>query len=428
MQSAAAHAAGGPLAARTGGATLVLGRLLVAALYFTISTDVLIVQGFQYQIPGGSPLDKLHPATWLSLFLLVVLAARWGNPVTGILRLADRHIDYLPYFLAILFMIGYVTLVTKSPFTIFVETFLAPLVIVVLFAPLDEREGRRLARLLHVLLLANALLGIYEMATGDRLTPYLVQGEPMLDDWRSTALFGHPLANAATMGSYILALALGGHRDLPFALALTIGTICLASMVAFGGRAATALVLAGLLLIALTRLMEIFAGRRFAPSSVLWIMIVAPLLAGALYLLHAQGFFDLFLERITDDSGSASTRLKMFELLNHLNWSDLLLKPDTAHIETWVGILGLEYGIENFVLSFILSYGLVASVVFLSALVHFCLETTRRLHAGAGWVFVYFFAVALTSVSLSAKTPLFTMLIVLLVVLMRPRPAAAQQR
>ncbi|MCB1506694.1 MAG: VpsF family polysaccharide biosynthesis protein [Hyphomicrobiaceae bacterium] len=411
-----------------GGLLVSVGRFAIIALYFTISADVLIINGWQYDSPGGTPFDKLHPATLVAFALLPIMAAERGNPLTGLISLANRHIRLLPFFLGIVFMIGYVTLVTKAPFTIFAETFLGPLVLLLMFEKLGQREGKWLARLLHVLIVANALLGIYELVFSYHLTPYLVQGEPMLSDWRSTALLGHPLANASIVGSYVVVLALGGHKDLPGPLALLFGSISFASLFAFGGRAATALVIAGLLLIAFSRMVSIMRGQSFSLPNVIAVLVAAPLGALAIYTIWEQGFFDLFIVRISDDSGSASTRLELFTLFNHLNWSDLLFLPDHAQIATWVNILGLEYGIENFVASFILSYGIVASIVFLSALLHFCWQVALMLRPNTGWAFVYFFGVALTSVSLSAKSPLFSLFIVLISVLMRVETVGAPHR
>ena len=68
---------------------------------------------------------------------------------------------------------------------------------------------------MHALLLLNATIGIVEFASGLRFTPLVAAGVVIEDDWRSTALLGHPLANASLTGAYILMLALGAGRDLP---------------------------------------------------------------------------------------------------------------------------------------------------------------------------------------------------------------------
>ena len=75
---------------------------------------------------------------------------------------------------------------------------------------LQQDDKRRAALIIHAILCANALLGLYEYLSGWRLTPY-VAGTLLIEvDWRSTALLGHPLANASVTGSYALILGIGG--------------------------------------------------------------------------------------------------------------------------------------------------------------------------------------------------------------------------
>ena len=59
---------------------------------------------------------------------------------------------------------------------------------------------------------SNAALGVFEFLSGYRFTTYTAGEFIITQDWRSTALLGHPLANALTTGGYIIALALGGGR------------------------------------------------------------------------------------------------------------------------------------------------------------------------------------------------------------------------
>ena len=71
-----------------------------------------------------------------------------------------------------------------------------------------ERMALRLA--LHVVMAANACLGLVEFAFDFHLTPFVIGGTPILGDYRSTALLGHPLLNAATTARYAAMLNLGG--------------------------------------------------------------------------------------------------------------------------------------------------------------------------------------------------------------------------
>jgi hypothetical protein len=80
---------------------------------------------------------------------------------------------------------------------------------------------------------------------------------------------------------------------------------------------------------------------------------------------------------------------------------------------------GLEYGIESFVVAFILNYGLIAMVVFFPPLAVFFYLVARATGPGGTLATMYFLAVCLTSISLSSKSPSLSIFVLLLLVLLR---------
>ncbi len=276
-----------------------------------------------------------------------------------------------------------------------------------------------MALLIHIVFLANAVLGIAESALSFRITPIVVNGELLEDEVRASALLGHPLANAIIVGTYLLTLAVGGGRDLPAVLRPICFLVNAAGMAAFGGRAATAFLIAALVILALLKWLRLPAVATFDTRGVLAGLIVVPLVALLAVGLNELGFFDAFLSRVQDDDGSADTRIVMFELFRHQNWHDLLFMPDQGVLATWARLYGTDYGIESFVISYMLTYGIVATMLFLPALAAFCIAVVRAVRPGASGVFMYFFAVALTSLSLSAKSPVFTIVTLIVMVLLR---------
>ncbi|WP_262313563.1 hypothetical protein, partial [Klebsiella pneumoniae] len=103
---------------------------------------------------------------------------------------------------------------------------------------LMDRDAATLGRLetiFHLVMLANALLGLFELASGQRFFPYRFDGVAFESDTRSAALQGHPLANATMTACYILALANGGGRLAPMPRAAMI-VLQLVALVTFGGR------------------------------------------------------------------------------------------------------------------------------------------------------------------------------------------------
>ncbi len=404
------------------------GRAFIVVSLLAISPLALYMFGWQYFDTGGSPLEKFHPATLVAGAVLLLMATRYGNPLTGLIEIIGRHESLIAYFAANLFMIVYASMILKLPVTIFIETFIGAALIFIVLQDAGERAAHRLALLIHALMFINAALSFYELIGGWRLTPLVVNGEDLLDEPRSTALLGHPLANAMLMGTYIVMLAQGGARDLPKVLRPICFFMALASLIPFGGRAATAATLAALGYLGIRRILDILGGAEFEIRSVLSGIIIVPLATFGLVLAFDMGAFDTLTNRLFDDEGSAGTRIEMFALFRYLSTYDLIFGPDPNMLMTWVRLHGLEYGIESFVVAFVLNYGLLCSVLFFPPFAIYLAYLNTSLRPGTGLVLIHFLVVALASISLSSKSPTMSIFVMLLTILMRPGQESSASR
>ena len=404
-----------------------LGHAAIVILLLTISPLALVDLDWHYYDTGGTFLDKLHPATLIAfaLVLLPVVTAR--NPLSAAIEFVARNVKLMPFVLATIFTMVYAAQLFGHSFTIFIETFIGAVAMFVLFSNLDENTRRKLALLLHLLLFVNAVLAFYEVFTGFRLTPLVVNGEELLDEPRATALLGHPLSNALVAGCYATVLALGGGKDLPQLLRTPLLFVALASLVPFGGRAATATCLLTLLMIGAGVGARILRGQRFNRGNLIAALFMFPVCAIGLVTAFEFGWLDTLLDRLVDDEGSAGTRIVMFELFNHFTLSELFWGTNPQELMTWVRLYGLEYGIESFLVAFLLHYGIFTAIVFMPNLFYFLYLLVRATGTRKTWFPVfYFFVVALASVSLSSKSPILSIIVVLLLTLMRKyKPARA---
>lgn len=413
----------------TGFGTLMFtSRAFIVVSLLAISPLALNMFGWQYFDTGGSPLEKFHPATLVAGLVLLMMAAAHRNPLSGLIGIVGSHGPLIPYFAANVFMIAYAATFLKLPVTIFIETFLGAALMFIVLRDSGVRVAHKLALLIHALVFLNALLGVYELAAGFRLTPLVISGEDLVEEPRSTALFGHPLANAMLMGTYILMLAQGGARDLPKILRPICFVVALASLIPFGGRAATAATILALGYLGLRRLIDILAGAEFEIRSVLAGIIILPLTAFGLVAAFEMGAFDTLTNRLFDDEGSAGTRIEMFALFRYLSAYDLIFGPDNNMLMTWVRLHGLEYGIESFVIAFILNYGALCSALFFPPFALFLYDLKTSLRPGTGLVIIAFIAVALTSISLSSKSPTMAIFVMMLTILMRPDQASSASK
>ena len=394
---------------------------LALAVTFLISPMVLYQAGLRYEEAGGGALEKIHPGSLVMLLalLLKLLAYR---PVHSLYASLRDNPGLAIYVVTTAFLIGYTILVQNEAFTPLIDTFIPVIAIFLLMKDCQRLTLDRFATMLHLIFAANALLALFEYLSGARLTPYVAGAvEIGEDDWRSTALFGHPLANALLTGCYILLLASRGGAGLPTFQRAAMLVLQLGSMVAFGARASLVTMLLMLGILATLGCLRLVTGQMRLSLRFLGLLAMAvPVVVAASIALAGSGFFDRLIDRFLDDNGSASARIAMFALFEYIPVNDILFGPDPALIASLKSVEGVEAGIESFWVAFALTYGLLPSLLFFVGLFAFSINICLRIRPFSFYVFAFFFAVSSTSVSLSAKSPLFGMVVAMMFVMLRP--------
>jgi hypothetical protein len=412
---------------------LTIGAL---AILCTISPLTLAVYGVDYDTAGGSALAKIHPGTYLAFAALAARLCAAPHPWRTLQRLLLVEPGLLLYLAALGLLAVYVVVVARSPVTPLIDTFLLALMLTLLIEGLNERIARLLALTLVAIFALDAVLALAEVSTGWRLihisVPEGVTSDPtrtdlvfdwradLATDWRATALFGHPLENAMLMGGFLICMASRGTAWLGTPLRVGLGVLALLAMFAFGGRAS--LVFSGffIVLFGLTALARrLIEGRAVSLGAAASIVLVLPLIGIGLAVLGETGLFDRMAERFRADDGSALARLTMFSLFDPIPWRDLVLAPDQAVVKTWQRLQGLEFGIESFWVGFALTYGLIMSTVLIAGLAAFVVSVVRLSGRGALAVFLFYFAGASTSTSLSSKTTSFAILTAFVLLVLR---------
>jgi hypothetical protein len=267
----------------------------------------------------------------------------------------------------------------------------------------------------------NASLGILEYSLHFRLTPFVVAGTEIDDDYRSTALLGHPLLNAGTTATYILMLFLGGDPSRLPAWRAALAAPQMVAMVAFGGRTAIVLGAAVIALGSLPRIAAILNGRRFDQRIGIAVAIGLPIVIAAMIMAVSQGLLSDLSARFVDDKGSSEARVAILELFGKFSLEDMLLGPDPDRLQSLQWILGIEYGIENSWLGFVFQYGLLISLLFFIGVVALLAE-----YVSAGrprsWVLVAFFLIlSSSSASLSVKSTVLTQFAILMITIFGER-------
>ncbi|MDB5595824.1 MAG: hypothetical protein JWM36_2785 [Hyphomicrobiales bacterium] len=391
---------------------------LACILPFCLSGNLLFMMGIPYGIESGPAFTKIHPGTWLAFLAVGLHGLRAGNPVNYIAVMGWRFPGSAVFLVLLAAVMAYNGLLPGANLSVYIDTFAVPALMLWLLSDLREFEKRRLRLFLHVFMAVNAALGLYEMKSGFRFTPFLIGDSEAIEwDWRSTALLGHPLSNAVTVAMYILALAL--ERSQPLWLRFTLIAFQLVAMSAFGARAATGMVLLALGLLIALHILRIFAGARVSLAGAAATFAGLPLVAGAAVIVFQSGLFDKFIDRLSDDAGSSKVRVLMFGLFKGMSWDAFLFGSNMQYIRTQQYLNGFELGIESFWLASIIQQGLVISLVLWSGMFLFFSDLVRETGPRAIWLVCLAIAVASTSTSLAGKGPMLTFLVCFVVLLLQ---------
>ncbi|HXY59707.1 MAG TPA: VpsF family polysaccharide biosynthesis protein [Methylocystis sp.] len=397
---------------------------------FAVSPMALGFFGITYDSAGGAAWQKLHPATYL-IALAITLGLLGRDNRVAYLRKVLAKLPGVAFFVAIWILLTvYAALVRHSPITSLLETFLIAVTALVMYDELPQRVQSGLRLFLHVFLSVNALVGLGEHLTHMRVFPYVIGGEEVTGDHRSTALMGHPLQNAATSAAYLLCLFLGGDAALAPMTRLALILVQIIGLACFGGR--TAIVASALIIGAnlLKDFVFVLLGARFDMRRVLALTIGAPLVLAAVFYVALAGTFDDTAARFIEDNGSAEARVIMWRLFDSFALPDLLIGPDPEAVNTRLVDLGIGIGIENTWISLIFQYGVLMTLFFVAGLLALFWEFWRRSREGAFQLFLFFLALISSAIGLAAKTMIFNhfALLLLLVFSERQEEAAPARR
>lgn len=396
--------------------------VLTMAIMFGISPMSLESAGWNYFGAGGAGPTRFHPATFLLLLTFLLITLRDGNPLASILNSFGEDLRVTIFLLVWLVTVYHGVRNQDAPVATMVDTYLVPLLMLLIFRRTDPSFSARMSAIIHAIFAANVLIGVVEFGTGWRLGVHGELAELVTADWRSTALLGHPLANALMTGCYIMILMLGGGQDLRGIWRPAMIVLQFVGMVVFGGRTSLVLLLLFAAILLTLRGFRFLGGTRISLRTLTWRLLMLPLGLIAVATLFHLGFFDKFIERFVNDNDSANARVRMLELFSGFTTEELLFGPQQDHLAYLVRVFRLEFGIESLWVAFSLYYGVIPAMVFFGAVLFFLFSVMSHC-LKRGWIiFLYFFLVNSTFLGIAGKSVGFANLCMMILILL---PAGA---
>lgn len=414
-----------PAEAQRGLVDLLTGLGIV--LLFGLSGYALEFFGIPYVTPGGNILQKVHPANYVFAMALLVAIVAHPDPIGYALSLITRRLGAIAVIVACVFIYVFVSRYHPTMSAAYlVDAMISAALVALLLTDAPPRTMLRLARLLHVIIIANALLAIFEVSSGWRLFPFGVEGDEMTWDYRATALFGHPLDGALATGIYaVILMTTRNVPGLPERLRLPVILLCMAAMPAIGARTSFAIVYAVAAFMAGLALLAFLRGAKARPVTLLAILAAVPIAVAGVATVFQLGYLDGFLARFENDSGSASARLELYDLFNQYGLKEMITGYDPALLRTRMRVEGVASGVENSWVGHLLQFGIPLSVMLWCALAAFLAELIRTTGRASLVPILYMLAVISTTVGISGKTTMLVMPVtILLILLSRERTAA----
>jgi hypothetical protein len=395
---------------------------------FILSGDVLNLLGYNFALPGGSAIFKIHPSFYL-LFMgyvsLLIYKNGWNIIHDSLLKKQNFFL-----LLACFFCFCYQIIILNQSITPLIVTWIYPVLLFCLHDRFSQEQRSLIYKVLLWIITINALLGIVEYARSESFFPRLYlsaeTGDLMdITAWgfsRASSLYGHPLS--ATLISAIVVV--GFYAKSIHATLTKNEMICcfmsILSLPAFGGRTSIAIALMMLFFITSLKFYMSLSQRNHI-SRVKAIVISAAILLTPLIVLvlYNLGLFDTLLARIEDDNGSAETR-----------WTALYILFDTPSLEIIFGdfnkqlferqlLYGTKYGIEVFWLAMLLQYGLLISLAMTYILFVFHRYIYKNIDSYTLWPSATFLLSVSASVGLATKTLSLAQFLVLSLFLFAPK-------
>lgn len=399
--------------------SLLLFLAIAVALVVRVAVTPALMDGvYHYVREGGAFYEKFHLGSYL--LILLVPVALFSRPIY--LRGEEiAKFRALVRFSGLLLLLIGILVGTGRAGTIgnLVDTYLVAGFAGLVLLAQNPSYRRLVGNLVLLICLLSAAMGIFEAVTRIRFINF-VEGEAA---FRPTGLAGHPLTLGLVSATALAFVPLTNWKPWVKVAAMFLLFIGVA---ASGARLAlivtTLEVLALLLLVPWTSLSR--SAERKAKLGVLILVLVGG--AALIAVLAGGGFLSRFSDGVVDQNFFARTDIyKIFDLTS---MRDIWFGADMAQITKIVNDkLRLPF-IESSPVYLTYQLGLILAVPFALLVVWLLLKLLRHQLRPAWIGTAVFLAVALSNNTLSQKTGVVTVLLVLLVAYFEAVPAGQAQR
>jgi hypothetical protein len=367
----------------------------------------------EYTTKFGSFYEKLHLGTYAIYLLLPV--ALLSRPITLVGYDIRRFKDLLRYSaIVVLLILLMLALGRSSAAGLLLDTYLVASAAGLIVLSMPPQMRRIVGDAVLWMSLVSAVIGILEFATRTRLTPYDLHE----DVFRPTGLSDHPLTLGLMCAASIGFVLMTNWK--PWLKIAAVGVLFIATATAgarFALLLASAEIVAAVLLVPWTKL----SPRHERQAKVAVLVLVLALGVALIAVLAAGGALRRFSGGIVDDNLYARTDI--YKVFDFVSWRDIVFGADLDDILLIVNEqLKLPF-IESAPVYLTFLFGAPVAIGFAIALFWLFLRLLQHV-ARPAWIgTAIFFMAALSNNTLSSKTPVVAIFLVLIVAYANVVPA-----
>jgi hypothetical protein len=379
------------------------------------SAPLLNVLGIDYGGEDTSFFVKIHPGSYFIVVSFLILIFSTGNPVERLIHIIREQTAFFIFVAVYVLIVIYWTVRGPKGVGLILDVqIIAPIAAIVFsYAPISY--CRRIVYLFASIAVFNSVVGIVEAATHTRLFTFDPTWEVLQQDYfRSSAIIGHPLANAVFT---VVALFVILSMRMPTALKSVVFLIMIASLVAFGSRSGLGMCAIGLTILGLIEIKKYLSTNQLSVMQLIigaGAILIVPLVSfGLIYIVLHGSLGERLLAYNSLNDESAEVRMMVFRVFNYMTPSDFIFGSDGDHtldIANRVGLKNPTSDIENPWILMFMFLGALMFVPWFGALVGYVLRLMSGASPAIKLAVLEYFAVTSTSNSFGRKDLIFGML------------------
>ena len=371
--------------------------LFVVIAFCFLGMELLGKFGYVMGVNATNTFTKVHPLAYLVTLLLASNLLLFDYSIFRNIFLSKPSRSY---FLVLLALFIYLVLTdTASNVAYIYDSLLMPILVLSYIRSLPADIAAKAPHYALVMILLNSFMAIAERIFSQNFFPF---EEGLFHDiFRSSAMLGHPLNNALITFIFVVFVLL---TDLNTLKKWAYLLILLTALICYGARGS--LYVAVVAIFALY-LYPLFTSNKpyFVQSNKLGVIVIIIFSVFAMaYLILFTSFGERLIDASFYDDNSAGARLEAFSLLEFNKPFTYLEARKQARIDFLQEMYDVKI-IENFIIVWLLKYGLIFTSMITLALFFFLSQTSHvRSWFYASLMVALFLLAAATNNSLAAST------------------------